>query len=125
MTSSLATLNLTGDLTYLAVPVRIATPTSQKEQQPQALLLPPVSEDGNEAEEAEAQLLPPLIPPPPLLPSSADAVTQTASSEENLVNENCDSNCVVGNGEDVLDVRFETPIIVASVQDTMSQISLK
>ena len=99
MTSSLATLNLTGDLTYLAVPVRIATPTSQKEQ-PQSFLLPPVSEDGNE--EVEAQLLPPPIPtpPPPPSPSSMDAVTQTASSEENLVN--CDSNFVMANVEDAL-----------------------
>ena len=107
MTSSLATLNLTGDLTYLAVPVRIATPTSQLEQQQQQqpLLLPPLCEDGYAEASAEAeaaqqqqppQVLPPPIPPPPS-PSSMDAVTQTlaASSEdlakENLVNEHCDS----------------------------------
>ena len=134
MTSSLATLNLTGDLTYLAVPVRIATPTSQLEQQQQQqpLLLPPLSEEGHaEAAEAEAQppqVLPPPIPPPPS-PSSMDAVTQTlaASSEdlakENLVNEHCDSNCADGS-EDVIDVRHRTSrVFVTDQGDQMESIA--
>ena len=81
-TSSLATLNIanSGDVTYLAVPVRIATPTSMHHDLP----LLPFRESPS----------PTMIDlPPPLLAASLEAGTQTslASSLESVRLLQCDN----------------------------------
>ena len=82
VTSSLATLNITnsGDVTYLAVPVRIATPTMHHEP-----LLPLLSESPTPSQVIDL--------PPPLLAASLEAGTQTslASSLESVRLLQCDN----------------------------------
>ena len=105
-TSSLATLNIanSGDVTYLAVPVRIATPTSMHHDLP----LLPLRESPS----------PTMIDlPPPLLAASLEAGTQTslASSLESVRLLQCDNNLLdaidVVDSVELEDVRDQMMII--------------